>query len=276
MRRLLYTSPVDARSLDDWGGLADALRGAVASTCVGVDTQVGDGALFRVGGDAEETLASLEELRLGRAVRIDLWCSVVHYSVVALTLGSDIKRSERRALAKRLRKVLRGQTLLREVEGVFSEDTGLAFGFALSASEDAAARADLEHLLFPFEQPLYLGERWLLQDDQERLDESSFRSIAEPAPGLVTFLTASGDADERIWRLCGSGEGLIAVFPDDPAIPNLVKSFSEKRDLPIMLAESKYSPLRVTVDRCHADDQLIVAYAGEGPPELEELPLFVI
>ncbi|MEM8995706.1 MAG: hypothetical protein AAGF23_13045 [Acidobacteriota bacterium] len=277
MRRLLYSSPVDVRNLEEWGGLADDLRRAVIASCgKGVAVEVGDRAIFRRGGDFEETLAGLEELRLGRAVRVDLWSSVAGYGVIAFTLGFDIKRAERRALEKKLRKVLRGESPLRDLEGVYTEETGLAFGFALSAADDAAARADLEHLLFAFEEPLYLGERWLLQDGEERLDESSFEHIAEPAPGLVTFFAADGDAAERIWRHCGSGDGLIALFPDDPALPDLVRGFREGQDLRLLTSRHPYSGLRVTIDRRPGDEPLVVAYTATGPPEIEELPLFIV
>ncbi|MEO1366898.1 MAG: hypothetical protein AAFX50_06945 [Acidobacteriota bacterium] len=277
MRRLFYSSPVDARNLEEWGGFADTLRRAVLSTCgKGIAVEVGDRAVFRRGGDFEETLAGLEELRLGRAVRVDLWSSVAGYGVIAFTLGFDIKRAERRALEKKLRKALRGEVPLRDLEGVYSEESGLVVGFALSAADDAAARADVEHLLFPFEKPLYLGERWLLQDGDERLDESSFQRISEPAPGLVTFLAADGDAEERIWRHCGSGDGLIALFPDDPVLPDLVRGFRQQRDLRILTSKHPHFGLRVTIDRRPGGDPLVVAYTATGPPEIEELPLFVV
>ena len=275
MRRLFYTSTFDHHDLTPWGAMADKLRRAVAASCgqdVAVD--IGDGPVWAPGVDEEETLAGLAEMRLHRQVRIDLWSAVEHHGAIALTLGSEIRRPERRALERKLKKTLRGEALLREHEGPYDDESAWVFGYAMSAARDAAARADIDHLLYYFDPPFYVGERWIVQGEDERLDESSYEHIHELAPGIVSFTARSGDAAERVWQRASAGDGLVVCFADDPAIPGLVQRFSTVDDLRLFLAKKPYSGARVTIDR--GGDGQVVAYSPVGPPEIEAPYLFLI
>lgn len=280
MRRLFYTCPVDSRDLAAWGPLADALRGAVQASCgSGVTVEVGDQPVWGRGVDEEETLAELEEMQPMDRARIDLWSAVPGHAALAITLGSQVQRKARRALEKKLRKVLRGQKLLRELEGRYDDESARVFAFDISVADDAAARTALEFLVSPFDPPLYLGERWLLQGEDESLDAVAFDLIAEPAPGLVTFFCKTEQAEERVWRHAGSGEGLFALYPDDPALPDLIRRFHKLEDLRILLAEKPDAGQRITVDRRasgETGDGLVVAYTTAGPPEIESPYLFLI
>lgn len=277
MKRLFYSCSIDHRDLAPWGALAEKLRRAVEAAC-GRDVAValGDAPVWAPGVDDEETLAELEEMRLHRHVRIDLWSAVVDHGAIAVTLGSGIRRPERRALERKLRKALRGEALLRTVDGPYGDESARVFGYAISVANDAAARAALDHLLCPFDPPFYVGERWLVQGDDELLDRQSFDQIVELAPGLVTFIARSGDGDERVWQRASAGAGLIACYADDPALPSLARRFYEVDDLRLFLADKPSSGTQITIDRGRSEHGLVVAYTPAGPPEIDPPYLFVI
>jgi hypothetical protein len=278
-RRLFFTSPVDHHNLRDWGSLARSLKAAVEAACGrDVSVVIGSQPVFGHGTDVDETLAELEEQRLGlREVRVDLWCSIVVYATLCVALGPGIRRQERRALLRRLlKKELTRQVLLREHEGSYDFlGGGYVYGYSISPGDDRD-RSTLSFLLEPFDGPLYLGEPWLLQGTDERVDEEAFEVIVRPAPNLAIFLANDPEAEERIWEMATSGQGLIAFYPDDPAEAALVRSFADFRDLPILVAEAPSSGIRVTIGRCHQDDSLVVIYGPPGAPEIDEPVLFMI
>lgn len=222
-RRLFFTSPVDDRNSGDWAGLARSLKAAVAASCGGdVAVAVGSEPVFGYGTDVDETLAELGELRLGpRDVRVDLWCSVVYYGAICVTLGPGIRRQERRTLTRRLRKTeLARQVLLREVEGPYDLDaSGRVFGYPISPADDRG-RSTLSMLLEPFDGPVYLGEQWLLQGQDERVDEDAFEVVVRPSPSLALFLASDPEAEERVWQAAASGQGLIALYAEPSGVPS--------------------------------------------------------
>ncbi len=275
-RRLFYTSPVDHHNSESWEGLASSLKRAVVSACdSGLSVQVGTRPLFGYGTDTEEALAEIEEQHLApREVRIDLWSSIVFYAAVCVTLGSGIRRKERRALMSRLKKKeLSDQTLLREHEGPYDLESGRVYGYSLSPSDD---RATIARLLEPFDGPIYLGEHWLIQDETEQVDTKSFDLVFRVGPNLAVFFASDPEAEERIWEACLSGEGLIAFYADDPAEAALKRRFSDFEDLQILLAEHPSAAMRVTIGRCHQDDSLVVVHGPPYAPELDESVLFVV
>lgn len=278
-RRLFFTSPVDHRSLGGWDGLARSLKAAVAACCErDVTIEVGPRPVFGYGTDVDETRAELEELRLGpREVRVDLWCSVVHYGAICVALGPGIRRPERRALTRRLRKQeLARQVLLREHEGPYDFDRGgNVFGYSISPADDRG-RSTLSFLLSPFDGPVYLGEHWLLQGKDERVDDLAFEAASRPSPSLALFLVNDPEAEERVWEAAASGQGLVAFYPDDPAEAALVRGFADFRDLPIFVAEAPSAGMRVTIGRGRPEDSLAVVYGPPGAPEIDEPLLFMI
>ncbi len=286
-RRLFYTSPVDHHNLEHWADLGRSLSRAVAT--IGdseLSVEVGTRPIFGYGSDSEEATAAVEEQRLApRQVRIDLWCSICFYATVCLTLGPGVSRRERRALRRRLRKKeLAAETFLRQHEGPYDLDSGCSYGYSLDPGDDRD-RSTIADLLAPFDPPLYLGERWLLQDRSEQIDTDSFDLVVShrlspiggtSGPDLGIFLALDSAAEERIWQACTAGEGLIACYPDDPAEEQLLRRFSDFEDLRIFLAEAPSAGMRVTIGRCHQDDSLVVVHGPPYAPELDEPPVFVI
>lgn len=290
-RRLFFTSPVDHHNLGSWDGLGRSLKAAVAASCGrDVSIEVGTRPVFGYDTDVDETLAELEELRLGpREIRVDLWCSIFFYGTICVTLGPGLRRQERRALTRRLsKKELARHTLLREHEGAYDLDSGRVFGYQLFPGDDRA-RSTITEILEPFDGPVYLGEEWLVQDEDGILDNESFELIASrlkvAGSGvegaveeyLALFLARDPEAEARAWlNATASGQGLIALYADDAAEAKLVRRFTAFEDLPILLAEAPSANMRVTIGRCHDDDSLVVVYGPPWAPEVDEPVLFMI
>lgn len=275
MKQTFHTTPIDHDSLADWPDLATRLRRrAEKALGSGGRVEVGDEPAFTYGIDLEETLLGLEDLDLDpRTVRIDLWSAVVRYGTICITVGDGIVRKERRALEKGVAKVLRGETLIHESDGAFDRDERRIYGYRLDPSDDRA-RSTLADLLLVFDPPHYLGERWILQGDDERVDEGLYDVWTKSSGRLVQFLARSDEAAERVWSLAEHGDGLIAVDLDDPGIDRLLQNFSRTDDLRFL--PKKHWQHRVTIGRCRPEDHLVVVYDSQGLPTDEADWLFVI
>ena len=275
MRQTFYTSPVDHDSLADWPDLATRLRRrAEKALGPGGQVEAGDAPVFGYGIDMEETLLGLEDPEFDpRTVRIDLWCAIVRYGTICITVGDGIVRKERRALEKGIKKALRGEVLIHESDGAFDRDERRIYGYRLDPADDRA-RSTLADLLLVFEPPHYLGERWILQGDDERIDESLYELWPKSSGQLVQFLARSGEAAERVWALAEHGDGLIAIDLDDPGIDRLLQGFSRTDDLRFL--PKKHWQHRVTIGRCRAEDHLVVVYDSQGLPSDEADWLFAI
>lgn len=235
--------------------------------------EAGDAPVFGYGIDMEETLLGLEDPEFDpRTVRIDLWCAIVRYGTICITVGDGIVRKERRALEKGIKKALRGEVLIHESDGAFDRDERRIYGYRLDPADDRA-RSTLADLLLVFEPPHYLGERWILQGDDERIDESLYELWPKSSGQLVQFLARSGEAAERVWALAEHGDGLIAIDLDDPGIDRLLQGFSRTDDLRFL--PKKHWQHRVTIGRCRAEDHLVV-YDSQGLPSDEADWLFAI
>ncbi len=277
-RRLFYTSPVDHHNLEEWPDLARSLSHAAEAACDrDIRLEVGPRPVFGYGTDVEEMLSALEAQELApRQVRVDLWCSICFYAAVCVTLGPGIRRRERRDLIRRLgNKQLAGEAFLRQHEGAYDLDSGQCYGYHPEAADDRD-RSTIADLLTAFDQPLYLGERWLLQDQNEQIDSESFDLIVPSGPNLGIFQAKDSAAEEIIWQACRNGEGLIAFYPDDPAEEQMLRRFSDFEDLRIFHAEAPSAGMRVTIGRCHQDDSLVVVHGPPWAPELDQPPMFVI
>ena len=283
MRQTFYTSPIDHDSLADWPDLATRLhRAAKKALGPGGQVEVGDEPVFGYGPDGlarsaselEETLLGLEELDLDpRTVRIDLWCAIVGYGAIRITLGDGIVRKERRALEKGFQKALRGETLIRESEGAFDRYEGRVYGYRLDPNDDRD-RSTLAGLLMIFDSPLYLAERWLLQGDDEAIDENRYSAWPKTPSQYVQFTTQTEEAEEHVWCRAALGEGLIAVYPDDPDIDDLIRHFARHDDL--RRFPKKRWDYRLTVGRCRPEDNLVVVYDLDAMPTEEAEWAFVI
>ena len=150
-----------------------------------MSVQVGSRPVFGYGIDADEALETLAQEPLSpRELRIDLWSDVRRHAVVCLSMGSGMVRAEHRALLQKVGKgPLRGEALICQGEGPYDLDSGVAFGYALSV-DDAGDRSDLETLLFAFDPPAYLGESWLIQGSDEKVDPAAYDEIVEISPVL--------------------------------------------------------------------------------------------
>jgi hypothetical protein len=277
-RRLLYTSPIDDSGLESWPSLAGRLKRAVAATCGGdVEVKTGERPVFGYGTDVDETLAGLEEEVLApREVRVDLWSSICRYAAVSFTLGPAIRRQERRELMRRLKKKeLAGETFLGEAEGRFHLDQGRVYGYSISPADDRG-KSTIEHLLIPFDTPLYIGEHWLLQGGDEQVDTASYEVVVRVGPNHAIFLANDPEAAERAWEASTHGEGLIAFYGDDPAEPEIRRRFSRSDDLVLFLAEKPWAGQRVAIGRCRPEDSLVVVYGPPYAPEIDEPILFMI
>lgn len=275
MRRSFYTAPVDHLNLADWPSLGERLRRAAVKAC-GQDAkiEVGSEPFFTYETDVEETLLGLEDFQPEpRTVHIDFWNAIVHYGAVCVTQGDGIVRKERRALEKAVAKALRGETLIHDTEGAFDRHAGRVYGYRLNPDDDRD-RVTFSHLMNVFDPPTYLGERWLLQEDDESLDEDKF-TIAKKTPGqIVQFWANDEEAEERVWRHATRGEGLIALYDDDPDRGEITRGFSQHDDLRRMAGKAWH--FRVTLGRCRPEDSLMVTYdLAVSPVEGAEL-LFVI
>ena len=275
MKQTFYTAPVDQDSLSEWPDLAARLRRrAEKAVGPGGRVEVGDKPIFGYGIDLEETLLGLEDQDLDpRTIRIDLWCAIVRYGTICITVGDGIVRKERRALEKGVQKVLRGETLIHESEGAFDRDERRIYGYRLDPADDRS-RSTLADLLLVFDPPHYLGERWILQGDDERIDESLYDVSAKSSGQLVQFLARTDEAAERVWSLAEHGDGLIAVDFDDPGIDRLLQNFSRKDDLRFL--PKKRWQHRVTIGRGRPEDHLVVVYDSQGLPSEEAEWLFTI
>ena len=268
MRRIFFTSPVDDDSRAGWPDFAARLGGS-AETALGPGGRVelGGEPVFGYGQGAaefEEALLRLEDLALGpRTVRIDLWSSIARYGAICITVGDGVVRKERRALEKGLKKVLRGESLIHQSNGPFDRDERRIYGYRLDPADDRA-RSSLADLLLAFDPPHYLGERWMLQGDDERIDESRYEIWPGSPNQLARFLARSEDAAERAWSLAEHGDGLIVMDVDDPEIGRLLQGFSCTDDLRWL--PGKTWQHRVTLGRCRPGDHLVVVYDSQALP----------
>lgn len=288
MRRIFYSSPVDHRNLANWPALAERIRRAVSKACPGeppVDAAIGTEPIFGhdiegADADIEETLLGLEDLYLEpRSLRIDLWCSLVHYGIVCVTHGSGLVRKERRALDKVLAKALRGETCLRETEGSFDRHEGRVYGYALDPDDDRDL-STIAHLMAVFNAPVYVGERWLLQNAREELDEEHFFLLGPAGGGIVRFMSTDqiglkpGEHLEAVWRNAVRGQGLVAAYDDDPDLDEIERHFGRFDDLRRFVGAGwNY---RLTLGRGLAEDSLVVVYDLETGLLEGERPLFVL
>ncbi|MDA8016328.1 MAG: hypothetical protein MPN21_02670 [Thermoanaerobaculia bacterium] len=274
MRQRFYTSPVDHETLDDWADLATRLRRAGESACAaGARIETPDEPVFGYGTDIEETLLGLEDFRIEpRTVRIELWCAIVRYGAICITAGDGIVRKERRALEKGLQKVLRGETVIHESDGPFDRDERRIYGYRLDPNDDRD-RSTLSSLTMSFDPPLYLAERWLLQGDDESIDEGWY-TVGPGAPGpYVQFLAEHDEAEERVWQRAALGEGLFVIYDDDPCLGELLRSFSRTDDLRRLSRRHEH---RVAIGRCRRDDRLVVVYDSQALPSEDAEWVFVI
>lgn len=275
MRRSFYTAPVDHQTLADWPKLAERLRRAAVKACErDAETEVGSEPVFTYGTDVEETLLGLEDFQSEpRTVRIDLWNAMVRYGAICVTLGDGIVRKERRALDKALGKALRGETLINETEGVFDRCTGRVYGYRLNPDDDRD-RVTFSHLMNVFDPPLYVGERWLLQRDDESLDEDNYIIAPKTQGQIVQFTALDEGSEERVWRHATRGEGLIALYDDDPDLDEITRSFARHDDLRRLAGEGRN--FRATLGRCRPEDSLMVTYDDVNAPDERAKLLFVI
>jgi hypothetical protein len=288
-RRLFFTAPSGFRDSDRWSRLACSLKTAVEESCGGdVSVSIGTRPVCGSGRDLVETLQGIGEQKLGaRDVRVDPWCSYMFYETICITLGPGVRDPESRALTGRLsRQELAGETLLRDHEGSYGLDSGWVFGYELFARDDRA-RSTIIQLLESFPDRVYLGEDWLTRDEDGRIDEaieviaSGLRVADSSVEGaldehLALFRAPDSVAEARAWtRATASGQGLIALAADDPAVEALVRRFMELDDLPILLAEAPSTTMRVTIGRCHDDDSLVLVYGPPGALEVDD-PLLIV
>lgn len=275
MKRSFYSSPVDHQTLGEWAKLSERLlRGAEKACRPDVTLEVSREPVFTYGIDVEETLLELEDLEFGaRTVRIDLWSAIVRYGAICITVGEGIVRKERRALEKSVQKILRGETLIHESEGAFDRDERRIYGYRLDPADDRD-RSTLADLLIPFDPPHYVGERWLLQGDDESIDAARYEIWPKTPSQVVQFAALTEEAQEDAWRRAHLGEGLLAVYPDDPALDDLVRHFASHDDLRRLPGKSwEY---RVAIGRGRPEDRLVVVYDASTLPSEDTEWLFVV
>ncbi len=276
-RRLFYTSRADPHDADAWLTLAAAFEKVAGAACArDVSVAIGDQPVFGPDLDNDEALLRVEEaVPPPRSVGIDRWCTYAEYGTICMTLGANISRGERRKLQRAVgKRGLAGHSLVREHLGPYDYQDAEVFAYKLPVDQEDA-RVTLRSLVLPLDTTCYIGERWLLQGDDEQLDSSAYNLMTEFGPGLAFFHAKNQDAEARIWQSCVRGEGLIALYPDDPDLDDIVRHFANRQDLGVLSRGRSYD-LRVTVGRCRPEDSLVVVYQSVHAPEIDAPLAFVI
>lgn len=279
--RFFHTSPVDLDNLGEWDELARRLRRCLASSFEGPHRlEIADSPRLAPGADIAEQLADLEELTLSpREARLELWSVHPGYAVVATLLGSGFVRRERRCLLRAYERALDPHPLLAQHEGAWDLDACTAFGFALDPA-DEVDRVQVRWLVEPLDEPLYMGERWLLQDRSESIDPERYFVGQELGPQRVLFIAESEEAELDAWARAGSGEGLIALDPDDPDMSVFARRFGDGSELETFLVHAVCHALpRVTLGRgpCRPGSPRVMVYDPPGyVPEIDALPVFFV
>ena len=281
MYRYLYASPVDLDNLGDWVDWSARLSRTVGQNVEERhELRVIEEPLLAPGIDVEERLAALEELEMAsRGIRLELWSVHRGYGVVAITLGPGIVRRERRALLRGLDKALAPRPLLAQHEGPWDLDRCTAFGYALDPA-DEADRVQIRWLVEALDQPLYMGERWLLQDRSEAIDPARYFIGQQICPRRVVFVAETEKAELDAWAQATSGEGLIALDPDDADLDLFARHFGASHDLETFLVQATAHNLpRVTLGRGPrgpGGPKVMVFDPPGYAPEIDELPIFFV
>lgn len=277
-KRYFFSSPIDHDSLDTWPGLAESLAKMARQVCRGeISVVVGSKPVFGYDIDAYESLEALAQDPLDpREVRVDLWSDVRRHAVICLSLGPGLVRSEHRSLLQKVEKgPLRGEARLREVEGPYDLDSGVVYGYALSA-EDAGDRSAIEVLLMPYDPPTYLGESWLIQGSDEQVDPEAYGTSFEVSPDLTVFMAEHREAEEEVWRRSAQGEGLVVAYDEEAETPALLQGFFAHKDLALFIGPARGHGQRVTLNRGPLGEPLVVVYDPAYAPEIEAPILFMI
>ncbi|MEM9558467.1 MAG: hypothetical protein AAGC60_29715 [Acidobacteriota bacterium] len=286
-RRFFYTSPVDFENPGDWKALAKRLRQAATKSC-GSDSTIDmvatprfaplaaeplfDGApAWAPNLDTGETLLAIADEEIGpRTVRIEPWSTYPGHAVVCVTVGGSILRKERRELLRSIPKATKRQcALLYEHERIdaqsrYDVDAARVQAYQIDLDTDQG-RSTLEAILAPIDEPFYLCERWLLHGEGGRVDEERFTiyrefgpEIVQCSPNLELDDEAQDAARIHLWSTATRGAGLLALYPDDPNLEGLARTFlaTETHLQPLLAHPSTI--FRVAIARTHP--QLVVCH----------------
>jgi hypothetical protein len=198
------------------------------------------------------------------------------YESVCITFGSGITEAEQLGIARRLEEhELSGQALLRKWQGPYDFDATqvLGYSFADGGEDDDA----IETILAPLDRPVYMARRDLLAPENAPIDPQSFDLFIEEK-GVAIFTAVDAAAERLLWKRAREqgNDGLIAMYGDDPADRVLASRFSDHDDLRILLAEEPSAGMRVSLGRCHQDDDLVVVYTPGDEPFVDQPLAFVI